>query len=265
MPERAWAWTRRIHFGAGRRVTLDWGVELWKWDVSRYESPDGIAAALRRAGRPFDDGMILFDATRTLLPDVVDAAGGIERAHVRLHREMALVQETYDRWCSELGEMSDGDGMSDRSVEDAWYTVEEVLVWARTLDDRLRRSAMDKRYPDQGLIPALADGPRRDAVIRARARLLSAGVDEARHLSGLNLHMQSIQAGTKSGRILSGRIVLPFPDRVTARVSHRWQLTFNDNRDAISFADGLMTAVERFMDELISAFEKHVPERFKTA
>lgn len=107
--------------------------------------------------------------------------------------------------------------MSDSSLENAWYTVEELLVWARTLDDRLRRPARDKlQFPDQGLIPALAGGPRRDAVIQARSRLLTAGGSEARYLSGLNLHMQAIQAGSKSGKVRWGRIVLPFPDRVTA-------------------------------------------------
>jgi hypothetical protein len=266
MPQRAWDWEKRISFGAGHTVPLDWGAELWKWDSSLYESTDGIVAALRRAGRPLDDDSILFEATHTLLLDVVDAAGGVERSCTRLHQAMRLAQETWVRWSSKLGEMRDGSGMYDGSVEDAWYIVEELLVWARTLDDRLRRPAMDKRrYPDQGLIPALADGPRRDAVIDARARLLSTGVNEARFLSGLNLHMQSIKAGSKGGRMRSGRIVLPFPDRVTAPVGHRWQLTYVDTRDAGSFADGLMAAVERFMDELISAFEEHVPERFKTA
>jgi hypothetical protein len=48
-------------------------------------------------------------------------------------------------------------------------------------------------------------------------------------------------------------------------VSHRWQLTHNDRRDAVSFADNLMAAVECFMDELIGAFEQHFPERFMTA
>jgi hypothetical protein len=266
MPEHAWEWTRRIHFGAESRVPLDFGVELWKWDASLYESVDGIVAALSRTGRPLDDEIILYHATSTLLLDVVDAAGGVERAHARLHEAMALAQETWIRWSSSLGEERDGAGMTDPSVEDAWYSVEELLVWARALDDRLRRPAKDwRRYPDQGLIPALADGPRRDAVIRARDRLLSAGVNEARYLVGLNLHMQSIQAGSKGGRVRSGRIVLPFPDRVSTPVSHRWQLTYNDNRDAMSFADALMAAVERFMDEMISAFEQHVPERFKTA
>jgi hypothetical protein len=266
MPERAWEWMRRIHFGAGHSVPLDFGVELWKWDASLYESRDGIVAALSRAGRPLDDDRILYHATCTLLPDVVDAAGGVERAHARLHQAMALAQETLIRWSSTLGEERDGAGMGDPSVEDAWYTVEELLVWARSLDDRLRRPANNKRrYPDQGLIPALADGPRRDAVIDARARLLSAGVNEARFLAGLNLHMQTMQAGSKHGRVRSGRIILPFPDQVMAPVGHRWQLTYDDNRDAVSFADGLVAAVERFMDELIGAFEEHVPERFKTA
>jgi hypothetical protein len=266
MPERAWEWSRRIHFGAGRTVSLDWGAELWEWDISRYESADAIAAALRRAGHPSDDDSVVFHATHTLLPDVVDAAGGVERAHARLHQAMALGQETYMQWRSKLYEQEDLDGMSDPAIEDAWYAVEELLVWARTLDDRLRRHALDwRRYPDQGLIPALADGPRRNAVIRARVRLLAAGVDEARYLSGLNLHMQPIQAGSKSGRVRSGQVVLPFPDRATAPVSHRWQLTFNDNRDAVSFADNLMEAVERFMDELLRAFEEHLPDRFKSA
>jgi hypothetical protein len=77
--------------------------------------------------------------------------------------------------------------------------------------------------------------------------------------------MQPIQAGSKSGRVRSSRVVLRFPDRVTAPVTHRWQLTFKDDRDAVSFADSLMEAVERFMDELLSAFEERLPERFKSA
>jgi hypothetical protein len=206
MPERAWEWSKRISFPANSTVSLDWGAELWKWDASLYESREGIVAALRRAGRPIDDDSILFEATHTLVLDVVDAAGGVERSYRRLHQAMALAQETWTQWSSTLGEMPDGAGMSDPSVEDAWYTVEELLVWARTLDDRLRRPANDKRrYPDQGLIPALADSPRRDAVTRARNRLLSGGVQEARRLSGLNLHMQSLHAGSKGGRVRSGR------------------------------------------------------------
>jgi hypothetical protein len=220
----------------------------------------------RRTGHLFDDDLIVFHATHTLLLDVVDAAGGVERSHERLHQAMARVHETYAKWRSQSSELGDVEGMADPSIEDAWYAVEELLVWARTLDDRLQRRALDRqRFPDQGLIPALADGSRRDAVIGARDRLRAAGVSEARYLSGLNLHMQPIQAGSKIGKVRSGHVVLPFPDRVTTSVTHRWQLTFGDNRDAVSFANSLMGAVERFMEELLSAFEEHFPERFKSA
>ena len=64
------------------------------WDISRYESAEAIAAALRRAGHMFDDELIVFYATHTLLLDVVDAAGGVERSHEQLHQAIARVQET---------------------------------------------------------------------------------------------------------------------------------------------------------------------------
>ena len=200
----------------------------------------------------------------TLLPDVVDAAGGVERAHGRLHEAMALVQAAYGRAHAQFGEMPDGTHLADPSIEDAWYTIEELLVWARTMDDRLRRRAAINGYPDQGLIPAMVDGARRDDVVAARSRLLNAGVAEARFLSGLNLHMQSIHAGSKSGRVRPEGIVLPFPDRVTRPIDHRSQLMYSDGRDAVSFADGLMAGLEQFMDTIIDVFETHLPERFKT-
>ena len=265
MPERAWKWSKRITWGEGRTVPLDWGMELWKWDVSLYESADGIRAALTRAGRSVDDDSILFEATHSLVLDVVDAAGGVEQAHQRLHAALGTANETVARWSADLGGLDEGTGISDPSVEAVWYTLEELLVWARILDDRLRRSSNSRRYRnDQGLIPALADGLRREAIVDARARLLQSGVSEARYLSGLNLHMQSSQAGSKHGRIRSGQLVLQFPDHVTAPIDHRWQLTYTEGRDVVSFADSLMAAVVSFMDEMILAFEKNLPERFKS-
>jgi hypothetical protein len=267
MPERAWNWSKRIKWGEGRIVSLDFGAELWKWDVSFYESAEGIRAALTRAGRPLDDDSILFEATHSLVLDVVDAAGGVEQAHQRFHAAVDGVHEVYARWlAADPTSGSERTGIVDPSVEATWYALEELLVWARVLDDRLKRSPVSRQYSaKQGLIPALADGPRRAAVIDARARLLQGGVDEAGYLSNLSLHMQSSQAGSKMGEIRSGKVVLPFPDRVTGPVGHRWLLTYNDGRDAVSFADTLMAAVERFMDETIGAFETHLPERFKTS
>jgi len=43
--------------------------------------------------------------------------------------------------------------MSDGSVEDAWYSTEELIIWTRVLlDHRLRRKSVKHGFPDQGLI-----------------------------------------------------------------------------------------------------------------
>ncbi len=234
---------------------------------TRTKSVQGIVVALSRAGRSFDDDSILADATMTLMDDVVQAAGGVESAHGRLRRGVALAQERHDEWVAKF----DTDvaarpvpvhetWFSDLPLEDAWYALEDMIVWARTLDERLRRRAHDPtRFPDQGLIPALAVGPRRDAVIAARSRLLTSHLNEVRDLAVLNLHMQSTQAGTPRARVRSGQLVLLFPDRLTGWVSHRWQLTYVDGRDAVSYADSLMEAVERFMDEMLTTLNSTCP------
>jgi hypothetical protein len=63
--------------------------------------------------------------------------------------------------------------------------------------------------------------------------------------------------------VRGGQLLLPFPDRVNSALSHRWQLTYNEDRDGMSYAADLLSAVERFMDEMINALEENVPERFK--
>ncbi len=235
--------------------------------MSRYESAPGIATALQRAGRSFDDDDVLYYATRNLLMDVVDAAGGVERAHIRIHESMVLAQNTYDGWQQQWqnNPATAGPaniGMSDPSVEDAWYSLEEMLTWTRVLDDRLRRRG-PQGDPDQGLIPALADGPRRDAIIQARSRLLNSTINETQHLVNLNLHSQPIMLGTKSARVRNGRVVLDFPDRITTLIHHRVELTYNDGRDGVTFADDTMSAVERFMNEMFDAFENNIPPRLR--
>jgi hypothetical protein len=280
---KTWRWRSRILHGL-----LDFGAELWKWDVRAYEGTD----AMRAQG--LNDEEILYQVTKTLLWDVVDAAGGVLGAHERFTQSLALAQERYTQTAQELGTDERGLDAKIRTVygdvplEDAWYSLEEMIVWARTLDERLKRKTVDhrryrrlipalrhrglitalaerlKRRPGghpryQGLIPALADGPRRQAVINARARLLNDYMKEAKSFANMSLHAHSTEPGTKGQAEVRGRqLVLRFPDRLTQPVGHRWQLTYNENREARSYADGLVRGVERFMDELLTAFEEHV-------
>jgi hypothetical protein len=205
-------------WGSDHLASLDFGAELWKWDIGAYESVEGIRVALRRSGRPFDDDTILYEATQSLLLDVVHAGGGVESAFERLTQSVGSAQASHDEWIAGAGahlrdspEPELGTGWSDRHIEDTWYAVAEMIVWARTLDERLKRPA--KNQPDQGLIPALAPGPRRDAVVAARSRLLTSHLQEARYLATLNLHMQSTHSGSPMARVRSGRLMLPFPDK----------------------------------------------------
>lgn len=255
---------------AGSLAPLDFGAELWKWDEALYESADGITQAYTRSGLPLGDDTVMADITLSLFRDVVDAAGGLERACMAFDTAVTALDEAYKDAPPRLGSdwvESDpvhGKFFSDGAAEDAWYALEEALVWARTLDERLRRGATDrKRFPDQGLIPALAEGSRRNEIIKARSELLSKGVSDARYLTGLSLHMQSMVGGTKNARVVGERLILPFPDPVQAPISHRWQLTYRQGRDARVVIPSLMLAVERFMDELIEILERNLPARFR--
>lgn len=129
MPKQACRWSHRIFFGDDRGARLDWGTELWNWDISLFESAAAIESAFRRIGRPFDDDDLLYYATRTLLTDVVDAAGGVERAYDRLRQAMERAQAKSEEWASQSGRpFPENAGMSDGSVEDAWYSAEELII-----------------------------------------------------------------------------------------------------------------------------------------
>ena len=134
MPPKAWAWSQRVLSGAGRAVRLDWGTELWNWETSRFESRDAIIQSLNRSERdPIDDDAICYEATRSLLPDVLDAAGGVEGANMRLHQAMERAATAYPNGQTTSGiALPEGSGVQDPATEDAWYRIEELMFWART-------------------------------------------------------------------------------------------------------------------------------------
>jgi hypothetical protein len=88
-------------------------------------------------------------------------------------------------------------------------------------------------------------------------------VNETRKIAELNLHRQPIVGGTKAARVRGGRVMLDFPDRVTGPVRHQADLTYDQGREGLTFANDVMKAVSLFMDEMIHAFEANIPDRFR--
>jgi hypothetical protein len=257
-------WRSRISSNPHSKAGLAWGQELWKWNINLYEGAAGIATALTAIGRPFDDDDILFHLTSNILQDVIDAAGGVELAHQRLQYSITTAQERCNSLRTSLPPSASESqywGLSLEEIEDAWYSLEEMIIWARILDDRLKRRGLS--MPDQGLIPALADSPRRNAVMNARSHYLNSVAGEVRYLADLNLHSQPLRAGTKSARIFSEQVRLDFPDPVTVKIHDRAQLTFNNGRDGMQFAHELMAAVMQLIESILIGFEGNVPARLQ--
>ena len=54
-------------------------------------------------------------------------------------------------------------------------------------------------------------------------------------------------------RVTNGHVWLRFPDSATGPIYSAIELTYNANRDGATVANSLMSAVERFIDELLMA------------
>lgn len=61
-----------------------------------------------------------------------------------------------------------------------------------------------------------------------------------------------------------GDVRLPVPDTPTSSVHHWDQLMWTHDRDGFAFAEEVWEAVERLVDEVLDAFERAIPKRFRT-
>jgi hypothetical protein len=239
-------------------VPLGSPLEFWNDDLTRYESAEAVRAAEARRGWPADDAIVLHDITSTLISDVINAAGGIEGAVIRIHEAVDRLS-AFAKPLMAAGQLSEGDTLVHPYAEEAWYALEEMTIWCRTLCERLKRER--RGGPDQGLIPAMAEGPARNAVLAARDKHLRPVMD-LRHFANLNLHYQPTVEGSKRAKIVDGVVVVPFPDRVDDPIAHSWELSYSRYRDALTVADEVMTALDWFMDAMLDAFENNIPARF---
>ena len=63
-----------------------------------------------------------------------------------------------------------------------------------------------------------------------------------------------------------GRVKVRLPDQPQARHITTWdEFEFRQGRDMWTYAQEMMAAVDQLINEVLSAFEDHIPERFKQA
>ena len=79
-----------------------------------------------------------------------------------------------------------------------------------------------------------------------------------RYLANFAAHSSAIPYAGAPARVVKGRVVLPIPDPPKGRVEILGQLQYKGRRHLESFADGVLVAVDAFIEETLSAFECEV-------
>jgi hypothetical protein len=140
---------------------------LWA-DVSPHPAVARLQALAGTRGRSLDAAGIVFSVTRSLLLDVIHAAGGIEYTVEKLLAALDVVQQWSDEnpW---VGPAPLEYGVAPERW-DVSFEVSNLVVWARTLVERLEAKVPGSEVRI-GLLPALADGDLKNQMQRFRDEL----------------------------------------------------------------------------------------------
>jgi hypothetical protein len=161
--------------------------------------------------------------TRGLLPEVLYAAGGVERELRDLRRAVGSKEQPA------------GDGpasalIAARPLRDASYSFVNLISWVRLTVDHTDRPYRPGLSARTGLLPALRPGELQDCIEVAVRRLRSALLD-SRARSGYAFHAAAIPgAGTPGPQMIS------------------------EERDMLAYATDLMAAIEVFVNQVLDAF-----------
>jgi hypothetical protein len=211
-------------------------------------------------------GGLWYFMTRQLLPEVIYAAGGVEREFGLLQAAMADVQRygeeaaTRYPYTEPTEKWPLGKNVSPKSMRDVSYSFANMLTWARATEERTDRPYKAGEWA--GLLPALARGPLHDAVKAALADLRAA-LRDARFFANYVLHSGAVPGGgTPRAEILpDGRVIARLPDPVPGPVLTWEQFEFTEDRDMLTYATELMASIEAFVEKVLEAFEANRPAR----
>ncbi len=252
-------WMMRV----GERQLGAWG-EHWADISNTKQYADWRPLAENRLG----PGGMWYFMTRELLPEVIHAAGGVEREYALLQAAMADVQRfgeeaaTRHPYTDPAAKWPLGKNVTPKSMRDVSYSFADMLTWARATEERTDRRYKPGGRERAGLLPALAPGPLHDAV-KAALKDLRAALRDARFFANYMLHSGAVPGGgTPRAEILpDGRVIARLPDPVPGPVLTWEQFKFTENRDMLTYAAELMTSTEAFTEKVLEAFEANRPAR----
>lgn len=257
-------WSRRVNFPKGAAAPLGFGGEYWKTDPRLYEGFEQLNARLRGLGRKARKTDVAYQLTSNLLGDMLVAAGGVENSVVRLR---AAIGELKAYVLAHELKAANGIqyGLSHPAAITSWYAFSDLLTWSRTVVERMEhRAGNRKKFPMQGLLPALKPVRLRKRCEKLLATLSDGPVGQSRNLANFVLHTALVQHPLSGVQIdATGLITLPVPDLPSQLTSHWYLLTWDREQDGIVLAEEIWDSVRSFLDALIDAFEKSVPKRLR--
>jgi hypothetical protein len=239
---------------------LDFWAEHWR-DLSNTAQYTAWHQLAQTRGANIN---LRYHMTRNLLPEVIYAAGGVERELGQLRAALADMQRFADEASARRPRdprdwPECGWHVSTQSTREASYIFTNLLSWARSTVDRTQRR--DGGEP-AGLLPALAPGPLYESVETALRDPKSA-LPDYRLLANYSLHAGAVTGGgSASAELLpDGRIVARIPDLPTARILAWDVFEFTENREMLAYATEVMDSIATFVDRVIDAFGANRPAR----
>lgn len=248
-------WMRRYVLGQ-----LGIGDELWA-DRSTHPAAAKLRAIAQARGQKIDPDEIKYRITRGLLLGVIHAAGGVEYTVEKLVAALDAEQLEAAAYPAAAPESSSQVALWSPARWDISFEASNLVVWVRTLRERVRSSTDE----EVGLFPALAEGNLKKLVKRHFNEFTSR-IQPERLLANFALHAGPLHSGSPTLRFSpDGQLMFPFPDQPPtgkgSEVVSLEELTYG--RDARTVASEQLELVERFMDQLLSSFEQHIPRRFR--
>jgi hypothetical protein len=241
----------------------DWG-EHWA-DLSGTAQAAAWRQLAAERGVSVDLG---YHMTRGLLPEVLYAAGGVERELGQLTNALADVQRFADQaraqhpLPSPEEWPSHGWHISTPSMREASYSFINLLSWARSTVERTDRPYRPGSAERAGLLPALAPGQLHDSV-EAALRDLKAALGDSRLLANYALHAGAVPGGgsPRADMLPDGRLLARVPDPIGDPILTWEAFRFTQDRDMLTYATEVMGNVETFVEGVLDAFAADRPER----